>query len=231
MYGFLRGLMRLIVWVYLGRLFRIVGGDRVPREGPLMVCANHASTVDPPLVPAFLPRPDSWSMAKAEWFRPRSFVSWLFTQYHAFPIIRHSPDRRGLRRAIEILDGRGALIVYPEGHRVETGGMWPAEPGAGFIARASGAPVQPVALIGTRDCFPPHARWPRRTKVEVHFAPLIRIRPRRPDGRRVDNQEAADAIMLAVAEMLPAEMRGAYCDLEALRNRLDGVWEPVGAAD
>ena len=231
MYGFLRGLMRVIVRVYLAGLFKVVGGEGVPREGPVLVCSNHASTIDPPLVPAFLPRSDSWSMAKAEWFKPRSFVSWLFTRYHAFPIVRHSPDRRGLKRAMEVLQQGGALIVYPEGHRVETGGMWRAEPGAGFIARAAGVPVQPVALVGTRDCFPKGARWPRRTKVEMRFAQLIRIRPRRPDGRRIDNQEAADAIMLAVAELLPAELQGAYCDLEALRSRLEGVWEQVGAAD
>jgi 1-acyl-sn-glycerol-3-phosphate acyltransferase len=227
MYAFLRGVMRFIVRVYLVGLFRVTGGEQVPREGPLLVCANHASTIDPPLLPAWLPRSDSWSMAKAEWFARPTFTSWLFTQYHAFPIVRHSPDRRGLKRALGVLREGGALIVYPEGHRVESGGMWPAEPGAGFIARMTGAPVQPVALVGTRDCFPKGARWPRRVPVEVRCGAPIRIRDRRPDGRRVENQEAADAIMLAVAELLPAAARGHYADLDALRARLEGVWEPA----
>jgi 1-acyl-sn-glycerol-3-phosphate acyltransferase len=228
MYAFLRGLMRLIVHVYLIGRFRVTGRPLVPRRGALLVCANHASTIDPPLLPAFLPRSDSWSMAKAEWFARPTFTAWLFTRYHAFPIVRHSPDRRGLRRAHGVLRDGGALIVYPEGHRVESGGLWRAEPGAGFLARTSGAPVQPVGLIGTRDCFPKGARWPRRTRVEVRFGPPIRIRDRRPDGTRVENQEAADAIMLAVAELLPPEARGEYADLAELRRRLDGVWEPAG---
>jgi 1-acyl-sn-glycerol-3-phosphate acyltransferase len=230
MYAFLRGLMRVIVHVYLAGLFRTTGRELVPRTGPLLVCANHASTIDPPLLPAFLPRPDSWSMAKAEWFARPDFKSWLFTRYHAFPIVRHSPDRRGLRRALSVLRDGGALVVYPEGHRVESGGLWTAEPGAGFIARTTGAPVQPVALVGTRDCFPKGARWPRRKRVVVRFGHPIRIRERRPDGRRIENQEAADAIMLAVAELLPAEARGAYEALDELRDRLAGVWEPAGAA-
>jgi 1-acyl-sn-glycerol-3-phosphate acyltransferase len=228
-YALLRGLMRVIVYVYLDGLFRVTGRARVPRTGPLLVCANHASTIDPPLLPAFLPRSDSWSMAKAEWFARPSFTRWLFTRYHAFPIVRHSPDRRGLRRALGIVRDGGALIVYPEGHRVESGGLWTAEPGAGFIARTTGAAVQPVALVGTRDCFPKGARWPRRTRVDVRFGEPIHIRERRPDGSRVENQEAADAIMLAVAELLPAEARGAYAGLDELRARLDGVWEPAGA--
>jgi len=229
MYAVLRGLMRVIVHVYLVGLFRTTGRARVPRHGPLLVCANHASTIDPPLLPAFLPRSDSWSMAKSEWFARPTFHAWLFTRYHAFPIVRHSPDRRGLRRAMGVLRDGGALIVYPEGHRVESGGLWPAEPGAGFIARTTGTVVLPVALVGTRDCFPKGARWPRRTRVEVRFGGPIRIRERRLDGGRVENQEAADAIMLAVAELLPAEARGAYAALDELRGRLEGVWEPAGA--
>ncbi len=227
MYALLRGLMRTIVRIYLAGLFRMVGVEHVPRQGALLICANHASTIDPPLLPAYLPRGDSWSMAKAEWFEPWTFVSWLFTRYHAFPIVRHSPDRRGLQRAMTILREGGALIVYPEGHRIESGGMVTAEPGAGFLARSAAVPVQPVALIGTRDCFPKGARWPRRRRVEIRFAPLMLIRSHRPDGRRVQNQEASDAIMLAIAEIQPPEMRGVYCDLEALYGRLEGVWEPV----
>jgi 1-acyl-sn-glycerol-3-phosphate acyltransferase len=231
MYAFLRGVMRTIVTVYLvGGLFRTTGGANVPRRGALLVCANHASTVDPPLLPAYLPRSDTWNMAKAEFFARGGFTAWLFTAYHAFPIVRHSPDRKGLRRALGVLEGGSALIVYPEGTRVEAGGLQPAEPGAGFLARASGALVQPVALIGTRDCFPKGAKWPRRVPVEVRFGRPIRIRGRRPDGSRVHNQEAADAIMLAVAELMPESERGVYADLPALRERLDGVWEPADAA-
>jgi len=229
-YAFMRGLMRTLVRIVLFGLFRTTGRGGVPRTGPLIVCSNHASTIDPPLLPAYLPRSDSWSMAKAEWFERPSFTKWLFTRYHAFPIVRHSPDRRGLKRALGIVRAGHALVVYPEGTRVESGGLLPAEPGAGFIARTTGAPVLPVALVGTRDCFPKGARWPRRTPVEVRFGAPIRILDRRPDGRRVENQEAADAIMAAIAELLPAELRGAYADLDELHRRLDGVCEPAGAA-
>jgi 1-acyl-sn-glycerol-3-phosphate acyltransferase len=229
MYAFLRGLMRVMVRVYLVGLYRTVGRAQVPRHSGLLVCSNHASTIDPPLLPAFLPRSDSWSMAKAEWFARPGFTSWLFTNYHAFPIVRHSPDRRALRRALGILRDGGSLVVYPEGHRVESGGMIQAEPGVGFIARTARVAVQPAALVGTRDCFPKGARWPRRVRVEVRFGPPIRIRDRRPDGRRIEHQEAADAIMLAIAELLPPEARGVYAELDDLRERLDGVWEPASA--
>ncbi len=228
LYGLMRFLVRLLARVYLaGGLLHVSGLERVPRSGPLVVCANHASTVDPPLVPAFLPRSDSWSMAKAELLVRPGFGAWVLRHYHAFPVVRHTPDRRALRRAAEILRAGGVLVLYPEGTRVRAGGLREAEPGAGFIARTTGAPVLPVALVGTRECFPGGSLLPRRVRVEIRYGPPLRIRERRPDGRRVENQEAADAIMLAIAEQLPPGARGVYADLGSLRERLSGVWEPA----
>jgi 1-acyl-sn-glycerol-3-phosphate acyltransferase len=230
MYTLLRGIMRLAVHVWLARRFHASGLQHVPRRGPLLVCSNHISTIDPPLLPAFLPRSDTWSMAKAEWFHG-GIVEWLFTSYHAFPIVRHTPDRKSLRRARSVMDGGGALVIYPEGHRQESGRLARAEPGAGFLARSSGVPVVPAAVVGSDRVFPRGARWPRFARLEIRCGAPIRIRERRPDGTRVDNQDAADAIMLAIARLLPEGMRGAYADVAALEARLEDVVEAAQPLD
>ncbi|HVB77738.1 MAG TPA: lysophospholipid acyltransferase family protein [Candidatus Nitrosotalea sp.] len=226
-YGFLRGVMRtLTLTILAGGLFQVRGRELVPRSGALLVCANHTATVDPPLVPAFLPRADSWSMAKSEYFTGSILWRWLMHGYHAFPVVRHSPDRLALERAASILDAGEVVILYPEGTRVEQGGLRRGEPGAGFIARRSGAAVLPVGLVGSRDCLPKGSRLPRRRPVELIFGPPFLIPERRPDGRRVSNQEAADAIMVAIAHLLPESMRGDYTELETWSQDLLGVTQP-----
>src|SRR5918911_2829117 len=101
MYWLLRFVVRLIARVYLNRLFSVEGLENVPREGALRICPNHISTIDPAVVPAVVPRSDTWSMAKSEYFAPsRAFTRWLFTRYHAFPVVRHTADRAALRRAL-----------------------------------------------------------------------------------------------------------------------------------
>lgn len=227
MYRLLRAVMRLVVNVYLGRGFSISGLQNVPERGGLLVCPNHRSTIDPPLVPAFLPRRDSWSMAKAEYFQKRDFTNWLFRTYHGFPVVRHSPDRAALKRSFKMLADGGCLILYPEGTRVEQGGLIRGEPGAGYLAQRGRVPVLPVALVGTRECFPKGARWPRRVPVSVVLGAPFTIADRHPDGSRVDPQAAADAIMLSIAELLPAELRGEYSDLDALRTAVGGLRIPV----
>lgn len=227
-YAFMRWLMRAITRTFLVGHFRVEGADLVPRLGGLIVCSNHSSTVDPPMVPAFLPRSDSWSMAKAEWFRDWRRV--IFAGYHAFPVVRHTADRKAIRRALEVLGAGQVLVMYPEGTRVREGGLRRAEPGAGFLAAHSAVPVQPVALVGTRECFPTGAHWPRRVPVAVRFGRPFQVARHYPDGRRVGNQDAADAIMVRVAELMPEAVRGDYADLDGWRERLAGAWEDVGQA-
>ncbi len=223
MYAFLRAVMRTITRGFLfGGLFRIEGIENVPVTGPLIVCSNHTGTIDPPLVPAFLPRSDTWSMAKSEFFRKR-WMRWLFGAYHAFPVVRHTADRAALRRSLQLLDEGQCLIVFPEGTRVESGVLAEPEPGAGFIAQRCGCPVAPVALTGTRECLPKGKLWPRRVPVMVRFGKPFVVLQRRPSGERVSHEEAAEAIMVAIADLLPPEKRGAFTDFEARRKRLAGV--------
>jgi len=227
-YAAMRAVVRAAAWLVFAGALDVEGAERMPGEGGVLVCSNHASNLDPPLLPAFLPRPDSWSMAKSEWFERPNLTSWTFTRYHAFPVIRHSADRRALKRAIDILRGGQVLILYPEGTRVESGGLQRAEPGAGFLARTTGAAVQPVALTGTRDSFPKGALLPRRVPVGIRFGEPFRIRELTAGGRRVDNQEAADSIMLSVADLLPAQMRGAYAELDRDRRQgLEALRQPL----
>jgi 1-acyl-sn-glycerol-3-phosphate acyltransferase len=225
-YAALRWLMRAMTRTYLVGLFRVVGVENVPRNGPLIICPSHSGTLDPPLVPAFTPRSDTWNMAKSEYFRG-GFTEFAFRAYHAFPVVRHSADRNALRRSFDLLKAGHALIIYPEGTRVESGVLARPEPGAGFIAQKAGCPVLPVGLTGTRECLPRGARWPRRVPVSITFGKPFLVATKRPDGSRITHQEAADAIMLEIAELLPERQRGEFTDLPALRKRLAGVTQPV----
>ncbi len=226
LYATMRLLMRAVTRGYLAGLFKVVGAELVPRQGPLIVCPNHSATLDPPLVPAFVPRSDSWSMGKSEYFRG-GFTEIVFRAYHAFPVIRHTADRTALRMSFDLLKARHAVIMYPEGTRVESGVLAIPEPGAGFIAQKAACPIVPVGLSGTRDCFPKGARWPRRTTVSITFGRPFVVAQKRPDGARVSHQEAAEAIMVAIAELLPPEQRGAFSDLESIHRRLEGIRQPV----
>lgn len=212
-YAVLRWTIRQLCRFYLGPKFRLEGTEWIPRSGGYLVCSNHIGTIDPALVPAWVDRNDSWSMAKAEALHGHGFGAAVLRAYNAFGVVRHTPDRRALRQAREILEGGGVLFLYPEGTRAWDGALQRAEPGAGFLARVTRVPVLPAAIVGSNEVIEKGRSFPRRRPVTVRIGAPFRLREHREDGSRVTNQEATDAIMLRIADMLPEAMWGEYAAL------------------
>ncbi len=180
----------------------------VPRQGPLLIVSNHVGTADPPLIGAWSPRP-VWFMAKAELFR-KWLSRLLVTAYHAFPVVRHSPDRKALRQAFGLLQRGEAVVLFPEGHRSDDARLHRAEPGAGFVARRSGALIVPLGIIGTEKVLGRGKFLLRRAPVKMVFGSPFSLPERNPDGTPMDHQASADYLMMKIAELLPLEYQGEY---------------------
>jgi 1-acyl-sn-glycerol-3-phosphate acyltransferase len=57
--------------------------------------------------------------------------------------------------AAEMIRARGiSVLIFPEGGRSRHGELRPFKDGAAFIGIKAGAPIVPVALIGTRAVLP-----------------------------------------------------------------------------
>jgi 1-acyl-sn-glycerol-3-phosphate acyltransferase len=206
-YSFLIGLARLLTRIVLGSKFDLRGTANVPQSGPLLMVSNHVGAVDPAIIGAWTPRP-VWFMAKAELFK--GGWAWLMRGYQAFPVVRHSPDRTALRRALDLLKHGSAVVLFPEGHRSENARLLRAEPGAGFIARRSGAPLVPIAITGTQNVLGRHSRIPRRAEVAMTFGEPFQLPERNRDGSPMDHQQSADYLMTKIAQLLPLEYQGEY---------------------
>ncbi len=131
--------------IVFGRIilgFEVVGEEKVPEEGALIVASNHRRYVDPVLVCMSVPRRLQW-MAKKEIFVPplRGFLSLL----GAFPVDRKKGDRAALRTALALLEGGWALGIFPEGtHRTGPEADRAPKSGVAMLAARGKAPVLPV---------------------------------------------------------------------------------------
>ncbi|MDQ6941667.1 MAG: 1-acyl-sn-glycerol-3-phosphate acyltransferase [Candidatus Eremiobacteraeota bacterium] len=141
----------------VGRLFRllfryrVIGAEKIPRNGGVIVAANHISNFDPPILGTALPRPVSY-MAKKELFAMpvlKTILPWLY----AFPVDRASGGTAALRAALRMLKEGRCVGIFPEGGR-NVNGTNDEKGGAAFLAAASGAPVIPAAIVGTRRLRP-----------------------------------------------------------------------------
>ena len=72
LYRLARGVLKPIYYLYYN--IRVEGKENLPANGPLIICANHYSTIDPIILAISLPYIIN-SMAKAELFKKIKFVT------------------------------------------------------------------------------------------------------------------------------------------------------------
>jgi 1-acyl-sn-glycerol-3-phosphate acyltransferase len=131
----------------------------VPPEGPLVVVANHLSSLDPFVIQAHFPRLIHWMMAREYYDLP--LARSLLDAVGVVPISRGQRDSTATRAALRILQGGGVLGIFPEGtflHLPEEQyiAQYPDappvlefHPGAVTFALRTKARILPVALDGT----------------------------------------------------------------------------------
>lgn len=181
---------RLFKYVLLGPALwvscrpRIVGRDLLPATGLVIVAATHSAFIDSLLLCLVLPRRLTF-VAKSDYFdRPGlrgRMQRWFFLAAGQIPIDRSGGDRAAttLATAISLVSGGGAWAIHPEGTRSCDGRVHRGHTGVMRVARATGAPVVPIALRGTERVNPPGSS---------DVAPASgRHRHRIPSSRRPDN--------------------------------------------
>ena len=140
----------LILYKILFRM-SVEGQENVPKEGPVILCANHSSNFDPVAMGVFSKRPVCY-MAKKELFEGR-FMHWLMVHLHAFPVDRATADMTAFKSAVSILKSGKVIGMFAQGTRVKAGEEKAAKAGVALFAVKAKAPVVPVAISGSCKPF------------------------------------------------------------------------------
>lgn len=162
-YDWLRWCCRLLsVWMFG---LRVAGREHWPEQGGALVCANHQSMFDPPLVGLTCPRRMNY-LARDTLFRVpglRQLIAFL----DAIPIDREGGGLAGLKETLRRLKAGEMVLIFPEGTRTYDGEVAPLKPGFIAVARRSKVPLVPVGIDGAFQAWPRTARLPRLGRMAV----------------------------------------------------------------
>jgi 1-acyl-sn-glycerol-3-phosphate acyltransferase len=208
-------------WVFFRMVFavyfrwRVFHPERVPPEGPVILAANHASALDPPLVGAGVKR-GVHMLARDTLFRFPVF-GWLLRKWEAVPVDREGGGAAGLRAILHSLEEGKAILLFPEGTRTRDGKLQPARSGVGLIVVKSGAPVVPVRVFGTYEAYGRHMKIPRPHRVAIKYGEPLRFDELCVEARHCSKarlkeiyQEIADRIMETITALEPCEEKRTF---------------------
>jgi 1-acyl-sn-glycerol-3-phosphate acyltransferase len=205
---------RAVVGPVATRLWTInrLGYDRLPAEGPAILCPNHISFLDSAFLMLTVPRNISF-VGKAEYMDSWK-TKYLFPAMGMIPIDRSGGDKS--QAALDAAEGvlqRGELFgIFPEGTRSRDGYLYKGRTGAARLAMKVGCPIFPVGIVGTDQIQPPDARAPRLFK-ECTITVGRPVRPERYAGRGADHlawRSMMDEVMYEIREMTGQEYRNVY---------------------
>ena len=193
--SFVYDLVRLLSSLYAWTLLRArsAGSERVPDTGAAILAPNHFSYMDHFLVGIFIRRKVSF-MGKSQLFKAP--VQWVYTLGGVFPVRRGARDEEAFITAETILARGGVVVMYPEGGRSRTGRLAErARHGIGRLALESGAPVVPIAILGSAKI----RNWKRLRfpRIRVQYGEPLRFQAELDAGRE-RHQEVADAVFAEI---------------------------------
>ena len=181
------------VWLRM----RAEGVANVPASGPVLLVANHASYLDPPLVGTTCKR---WvgflAQAGLAKFAP---LRWWLAQVGVTLIDRDAPSKDAMRLVADCLLAGEVVGIFAEGTRSRDGRVAPFRSGVEFLVRRSKATGVPVGIEGSYRAFPRGAWLPRPRKAVVRYGepwPVERVLA--PGG--------IEALRVRVAELAHAEL-------------------------
>ena len=126
---------------------RVLGTWRVPPSGPVILAINHSHNIDGPMVMGVAPRPTHFLIKKEAFVGP---LDPFLTGIGQLKVDRDTTDRTAITRALGVLENGGVLGIFPEGTRGE-GDFASLRAGLAYFAVRSGAPIVPVAVLGSSD--------------------------------------------------------------------------------
>lgn len=188
---------------------RVHGAENIPRDGRVLLAANHTGIIDGPLLHGCIPRGSHFIIKEEAFF---GVIGFLMRNAGQIPVDRSS-GRAALTTALALLNEDRLVAVFPEGTRGR-GDVSSAKAGIAWLAVRSKAPVVPVAILGTRMQGQRRGHIPGfRSRLHVVFGEPFQPVPEDATTGRAALAAATERVQLEMSKHVDAAIAETGIDL------------------
>ncbi len=192
------------------------GLERLPDDGPAILCPNHISFLDSAFLMMTAPRNVSF-VGKSEYMDSWK-TKFLFPMLGMIPIDRSGGDKSqsALDAASAVLERGELFAMFPEGTRSRDGCLYKGRTGAARLATKIGCPIYPVGIVGTDAIQPPDARFPKLFRscsitIGRPVRPERHVAPGTPESEQHRGwRTMIDEVMFEIREMTDQVYKNVY---------------------
>lgn len=192
-----RGIVKGAIYIYCKIVYRfkVIGKENIPKKGAIIICGNHKSFLDPPLIEITCGRYARF-LAKEE-LTKNPFFKLLGIVFDAILVKKDSKEIKALKESLQTLKNGYCLALFPEGTRNGLAKGEKVKDGAAFFALKTGTDVIPVGISGGDKPF---------KKVKIKYGKQIDLSKYRELYKNKDTEkqaleEATEIIMNNIIEL------------------------------
>lgn len=176
--------INIILWIILKFIsctffsLKVKGKDNIPKKGPFILCPNHSSYLDGPILASSLNLPlllNTYFLGYTAYFK-HPLVWWARKLLRLIPIDASSNLTESLRICSYILNNSKILCIFPEGMRSLNGEIKDFKRGVGILIKELDVVAVPVYTRGTYQAWPPHKTLPKPNKVTIIFGEKLSLK-------------------------------------------------------
>lgn len=192
-----------VLWYFrLVHRHRRIGVMNIPREGPVLLIANHQSFYDPPAIGGGIRHRHSDFLARASLFKFKPF-GWLIRTLNSSPIKQGAGDAGAMKATIEKMKNGRMMLIFPEGSRSPDGELQKFQRGVAVLLKRAHCQVVPVGISGA------YQAWPRHQKLPIPFRDKIVVSYGQPISSDELMAEGTESAIEKLRELVNAEFEKA----------------------